>query len=61
MVANACINAGKQVVQEGKIDIKYMSEVSHTGISKETFQLQANNYWEMLNGQSYDKFTPGIQ
>jgi multimeric flavodoxin WrbA len=60
MVANACINAGKQVVQEGKIDIKYMAEVSHTGISKETFQSQANNYWEMLNGQSYDKFTPGI-
>ncbi len=50
-VAKACYNAGMQIVKEGKVDTSYMQSVSDTGVSKATFQNQADNFWETLDGK----------
>jgi len=55
-VEKACFDAGVQVVNEGKIDYKYMSAVSNPIVSNKTFQNQADNFWASLDGKkSYIK------
>ena len=56
----ACFNAGVQVIKEGRIDVKFMTEISRQGISQKEFQWQANNFWEMFQGKSYLKMAPGL-
>ena len=52
---------GKQIVNEGKIDVDLMSALTDTGISKETFQSQADNFWKSLDGKkSYLKEVPKL-
>lgn len=59
-IERACFDAGVQVIREGKIDTKFMLEISKQVISQKEFQWQANNYWEMLDGKSYIKMSPGL-
>jgi len=55
-VEKACFDAGVQVVNEGKIDYKYMSAVSNPTVDHKTFQNQADNFWASLDGKkSYFK------
>ena len=50
-VAEACCQAGMQIIKEGKVDISYMETVADPGSSKKTFQNQADNFWESLDGK----------
>ncbi len=60
-IAEICETAGKQIVNEGKIDIGLMSALTDTGIPKETFQSQADNFWKSLDGKkSYLKEVPKL-
>lgn len=51
-VANICFMAGKDIVGKGKIDKKYMQEVSFPGVSRTRFQKQADYFWETLDGKA---------
>ncbi len=60
-VEKACFDAGVQVVNDGKIDYKYMSTVSNPTVDNKTFQNQADNFWASLDGKkSYMKEVPKI-
>jgi multimeric flavodoxin WrbA/putative sterol carrier protein len=60
-IAEICETAGKQIVNEGKIDVELMTALTDTGISKETFQSQADNFWKSLDGKkSYLKEVPKL-
>jgi hypothetical protein len=62
MVEEACRTAGRQAVEEGKIDIEWMDAVARVPISRETFGRQADWYWESLDGKgSYLKRAPRIE
>jgi len=52
MIADACYNAGKDVVEKGRIDKKYMQTVSFPGVSRTRFQKQADYFWETLDGKA---------
>ncbi|MCP4157528.1 MAG: hypothetical protein GY757_57995 [bacterium] len=61
-VSRACFNAGKQVIKEGKINIKFMEAVSDVEIAREKFQEQADYFWESLDGKaSYLKSSPKLE
>jgi len=51
-IQEACHNAGVQIVEQGKVDEEYMNIIANIGFSKKTFQDQANNFWESLEGNS---------
>jgi putative NADPH-quinone reductase/putative sterol carrier protein len=60
-IAEICETAGKQIVNDGKIDVELMISLSNTGTSKKTFQSQANNFWKTLDGKkSYLKEVPNL-
>ena len=60
-IAEICETAGKQSVNEGKIDIDLMIAIVDTGLSKEIFQRQADNFWKTLDGKkSYLKEVPKL-
>ncbi len=44
--------SGKQIVAEGRIDRDLMLAVQDPTVSKETFQMQADNFWEALEGKA---------
>jgi putative sterol carrier protein len=50
-IAKSCYEAGIQVVNEGKIDYKYMSAISNPTITNQTFIDQANHFWSTLDGK----------
>ncbi len=50
MIADVCKKAGKQIIEEGKINKEYMLAVQDSTVSKETFQTQADLFWESLDG-----------
>ncbi len=50
MIAEVCYKAGKQAVEEGKVNKEYMLTVQDSTVTKETFQTQANAFWESLDG-----------
>ncbi len=51
MIAEVCNKAGKQIVEEGKIDKEYMQAVQDPNVSKEVFDTQADAFWESLDGK----------
>jgi multimeric flavodoxin WrbA/putative sterol carrier protein len=51
LIKDICFKAGKQVVEEGKIDKDLMFALQDPTISKETFQMQSDNFWETLDGK----------
>jgi len=56
-----CIKAGKQIVSEGFIDKETMNKIQDPLVSKETFQQQADAFWESLDGKkSYMANVPKI-
>ncbi len=58
-IERACQKAGEQVVQEGKIAKEFMQLVSFPGVTNTKFQMQADTFWETLDGKgSYLKDTP---
>ena len=60
-IADVCRKAGQQIIEEGKINNEYMLAVQETTVSKETFQTQADMFWESLDGKkSYLKNVPKI-
>ncbi|MCK5134531.1 MAG: hypothetical protein KAR19_01990 [Bacteroidales bacterium] len=50
MIKDVCFKAGKQVVEQGKIDNELMLAVQDLTTSIETFQMQADAFWESLDG-----------
>ena len=50
-VEKACFNAGVQVVNEGKIDYKFMSAVSNPRVTHKSFQNLADSFWSRLDGK----------
>ncbi len=50
-IRNVCLEAGKQIVTQGKIDKELMLTLQDTGVSKEVFQAQADNFWQSLDGK----------
>ncbi len=61
-IAEACATAGKQIVNDGKINIDLMLTVADSGLSKATFKDQTNNFWKSLEGRkSYLKEVPKLQ
>ncbi len=62
LVKDVCVKAGKQIVEEGKIDKNLMLTVQDTTVTKETFQMQADNFWESLDGiKPYLKGIPKLE
>ncbi|OQY05315.1 MAG: hypothetical protein B6I20_01465 [Bacteroidetes bacterium 4572_117] len=51
MIKDVCIKTGKQIVEQGKIDQDLMLAVQDSTVSKETFQMQADMFWESLDGK----------
>ena len=61
VIADACFNAGKDVVTKGKIEKKYMQIVSSPGVTRTRFQKQANYFWETLDDKGrYLKEVPKL-
>ncbi|MCP4295076.1 MAG: hypothetical protein GY786_05675 [Proteobacteria bacterium] len=62
IVAEACYEAGRDVVEKGSVDKKYMQAVSSPRVSRNRFQTQADLFWQTLDGKkSYLKEYPGLQ
>ena len=51
LVEQSCFDAGVQVINEGKIDYKYMANVSNPRVDNRTFQNQADTFWATLDGK----------
>ena len=61
-IEQACFQAGKQAVAQGKIDSGYMQTVANMEITQTKFQEQADYFWESLDGKkSYLKNTPKFE
>ena len=61
LIKDLCINAGKQVVNKGFIDKEIMNKIQDPLVSKETFQQQADAFWESMDGKkSYMANVPKI-
>ena len=61
LIKNLCIEAGKQIVTKGFIDKEIMNKIQDPLVSKETFQQQADAFWESLDGKkSYLANVPKI-
>ena len=52
MIAEVCYKAGKEIVEKGIIDKKYMQAVSFPGVTRTRFQKQADYFWETLDGKA---------
>ncbi len=51
-VKQACYDAGRQVIRDGKIDVEFMQAVADTEITQAKFKEQADYFWESLDGKS---------
>ena len=51
LVAQACFDAGVQIINEGKIDYEYMANIANPRVDNKTFQNQADNFWARLDGK----------
>ena len=61
LIKDLCIKAGKQIVAERFIDKEIMNNIQDPLVSKETFQQQADAFWESLDGKkSYMANVPQI-
>jgi multimeric flavodoxin WrbA/putative sterol carrier protein len=61
LIKDLCIEAGKQIVTKGFIDKQIMNKIQDPLVSKETFQQQADAFWESLDGKkSYLANVPKI-
>jgi len=61
LIKDLCIKAGKQIVTEGFVDKEIMNKIQDPLVSKETFQQQADAFWESLDGKkSYMANVPKI-
>jgi len=61
-IEQACFQAGKQAVAEGKIDSGFMQTVALMEIAQTKFQEQADYFWESLDGKkAYLKNTPKFE
>ncbi|MCV6630485.1 MAG: NAD(P)H-dependent oxidoreductase [Flavobacteriaceae bacterium] len=61
LIKELCIKAGKQIVTEGLIEKEIMHTIQDPLVSKETFQKQADAFWESLDGKkSYLANVPKI-
>jgi len=61
-IKDVCIEAGKQIVEQGKIDDDLMLLVQDSAVTKETFQAQADMFWESLDGKkSFLSSVPKIE
>ncbi|MCP3921573.1 MAG: hypothetical protein GY714_03210 [Desulfobacterales bacterium] len=50
-VERICYQAGKQIFEDGRIDRSLMKEIQNPEISQDTFQSQADLFWESLDGK----------
>ncbi len=50
IIADVCKKAGTQIIEQGKIDKDLMLTVQDPAVSTETFQQQADMFWESLDG-----------
>lgn len=61
LIEEACFEAGIQIVNDGKVDYKFMATLSNPTISSKVFQNQANHFWKNLDGkESYLKNIPKL-
>ena len=61
LIKDLCIKAGKQIVNRGSVDKEIMEKIQDPLVSKETFQQQADAFWESLDGEkSYMANVPKI-
>ncbi len=51
-VETICFKAGKQVIEEGRIDQAHMEAVLDPQISQERFQSEADAFWNSLDGKT---------
>jgi len=62
LIKELCIKAGKQIINKGYIDKQIMNSIQDPLVSKESFQQQANAFWESLDGKkSYMANVPKLQ
>jgi len=58
MVEDTCYQAGKEMVESGKIDPQLMASIQDPGVPQEQFRTQADAFWQSLDGKkSYYKGT----
>ncbi len=50
-VETTCYQAGKQIIEKGKIDKSLMKDLQNPNISQDKFQSQADAFWESLEGK----------
>jgi hypothetical protein len=61
MVEEACRTAGRQAVEDGKIDIELMDAVAWVPMSREAIGRLANLFWQSLDGKgAYLKHDPKL-
>ncbi len=62
LIKTLCIKAGKQIINQGFIEPEIMIQVQDPLVTKETFQHQADAFWESLDGKkSYLANVPKIK
>ncbi len=61
MVEETCFEAGRQMVEQGEIDVALMKKIQDPGITRDQFSTYSNFYWETLDGkQAFYKGTPQL-
>ena len=61
LIKDLCIKAGNQIIEKGYIEKDIMNKIQDPLVSKETFQQQADAFWESLDGKkSYMANVPKI-
>ena len=51
-IADLCRKSGEQIIKEGKIDPSYMKQITEHNFTSESFQEEANYFWESLDGKA---------
>lgn len=51
MVEDTCYQAGKEMVESGKIDPQLMARIQDPGVPQEQFRTQADFFWQSLDGK----------
>ncbi len=61
-IEDTCYEAGRQVVNEGKINLEFMQAISDPGVTQKKFQEQADMFWKSMDGKtSFYKAAPKLK
>jgi multimeric flavodoxin WrbA/putative sterol carrier protein len=51
MIEETCFEAGRQIAEQGGIDVALMKKIQDPGVTQDQFSTYANTFWESLDGK----------